>query len=238
MGKQKDQKFVGRIGNVIYYQRNGGFYTRSVPSRMPQTKATKKASSNFGVASQVSRVLRNLLEAAIPFPKDKKMQNRYRGAVMKWLQQKAILQLEPAINLPYIQDFQFNEASSLQELWKVSLSVNQPGGDVLELLIPAFIPKEKISAPAWTNRVECTVVAASCSLQNIVTNAKDTHSFSIRYNEEPIAAQNIRFTVDMRAGSLVVVAVSLTYFVSKNRGQVPTDKIAFMPSGIVAAMYV
>ena len=94
MGKQKDQKFVGRIGNVIYYQRNGEFYTRSTPSTMQQTKATKKASSNFGLASQVSRVLRNLLEPAIPFSKDKRMQNRFRGALMKSLQQRATQQME------------------------------------------------------------------------------------------------------------------------------------------------
>jgi hypothetical protein len=35
-----------------------------------------------------------------------------------------------------------------------------------------------------------------------------------------------------------VKAVSLTYFIYKKRKQVPTDNIAFMPSGIVAAMYV
>jgi hypothetical protein len=38
--------------------------------------------------------------------------------------------------------------------------------------------------------------------------------------------------------SLVVVAVSLTYFVSKKSKQVATDNSAFMPSGIVAGMYV
>jgi hypothetical protein len=35
-----------------------------------------------------------------------------------------------------------------------------------------------------------------------------------------------------------VIAVSLTYFVSKKGKQVPTGQTAFMPSGIVAAMYV
>jgi len=42
----------------------------------------------------------------------------------------------------------------------------------------------------------------------------------------------------MPAGSLIIVAVFLTYFVSKKSKQVATDNIAFMPSGIVAAMYV
>jgi hypothetical protein len=51
-------------------------------------------------------------------------------------------------------------------------------------------------------------------------------------------AQNIQLPVAMPAGSLVVVAVSLTYFVSKKGKQVPTENSAFMPSGVVAAIYV
>jgi len=42
----------------------------------------------------------------------------------------------------------------------------------------------------------------------------------------------------MPAGSLIIGAVFLTYFVSKKSKQVATDNIAFMPSGIVATMYV
>jgi len=53
-----------------------------------------------------------------------------------------------------------------------------------------------------------------------------------------VPAQNILLPIAMPLGSLVVVAVSLTYFVSKKGKHVPTDQVAFMPSGIVAAMYV
>ena len=53
-----------------------------------------------------------------------------------------------------------------------------------------------------------------------------------------VPAQNILLPIAMPLSSLVVVAVSLTYFVSKKGKHVPTDQVAFMPSGIVAAMYV
>ena len=238
MGKQNDQTYVGRIGNTIYYELNGGFYTRAVPAKVRQTKATKICSKNFAVAAGANRVLRSLLQPAIPFPKDKKMQNRFGGAIMKWLQLKTPEQLEPATNLPYLQDFQFNEATSIRERWKVPLTVNKQMGDVLQLHIPAFIPKEKIAAPAWTNGIECTIAAASCNLKNSLTNGNSVQAFTIPYNDTLVPAQNIQLPVRMPAGSLVVVAVSLTYFVSKKRRQVATDNIAFMPSGIVAAMYV
>jgi hypothetical protein len=116
--------------------------------------------------------------------------------------------------------------------------VNKQAGDVLQLHIPAFIPKEKIAAPARTNRVECTIAAASCNLKNSVGNGNSIYAFTIPYNNTPLPAQNIELPVPMPAGSVVVVAVSLTYFVSKKSKQVATDNIAFMPSAIVAAMYV
>lgn len=238
MGKQSDLKYVGRDGNVIYYQLNGGYYTRMAPGTIKQTAATKIRSSNFAIAAGANRVLRSLLLPVIPFPKDKKMQNRFGGAIMKWLQLQTPGQLERAPSLPFLRDFQFNEATSIHERWKVLLTVNKQAADVLQLHLPAFIPKEKIAAPAWTNRVECTIGAASCDLKNGVGKGNSIQAFTIPYDDWLVPEQNIQLPVPMPAGSLVVVAVSLTYFVSKKRNLVPTENIAFMPSGMVAAMYV
>lgn len=238
MGKQKDMKYVGRSGNVIYYELNGGYYIRKAPGKIKQTAATKIRSSNFAIAARANRVLRSLLQPVIPNPKDKKMQNRFGGAIMRWLQLQTPDQLEQADNLPYLGHFQFNDATSIPERWKVPLTVNKQIGDVLQLHIPAFIPKEKISAPAWTNRIEGTIVAASCNLKNSLSNGNSVQAFSIPYNNTWVPVQNIQLPVPMPVGSLVIVAVSLTYIVSKKRRQVPTDNIAFRPSGIVGAMYV
>ena len=238
MGKQKDLKYVDRQGNLIYYELNGGYYIRTAPGKIKQSAATKIRSSNFAVAAGANRLLRQLLQPAIPFPKDKKMQNRFGGAIMKWMKQQNPEQLQAGKKLPFIHDFQFNEATSLQERWKVELTVNQQKPNILKLHIPAFIPKEKIAAPAWTKRVECTVAAASCILKEKTANGSSIHAFSIPYDNLEIPAQDIQLLVPMPTGSLVVMAVSLTYYVSKKGKQVPTEQVAFMPSGVVEAMYV
>lgn len=237
MGKQKDQHFIGRIGNLIYYELNGGYYVRAAPSKVRQTKATQIRSGNFSVAARSGKVLRSLLQPAIPFPKNKTMQNLFGGAIMKWLQLQTPDQLEPAIKLPYLQDFQFNEATSLHDRWKVPLTVTKEAG-VLQLPIPAFIPTEKMAAPAWTKTVECTVAAASCSLKGGIPDGNSLHAFTILYNDTEMAAQIIPLPIAMPRGSLVVVAVSLTYFVTKKGKPTATGNVAFMPSGVVAAMYV
>ena len=238
MAKQRAQYRVGREGNVIFYKLNGDYYLRTVPARVRQTKATKLRSSNFSIAVGAASVLRKLLEPAIPFPKDKKMQNSFGGAIMKWLKQETQKQLKPGVDLPYIQGFQFNEKTELRSRWKVTLAVTKIADNLIQLHIPAFIPADKIQAPAWTHTVECTIAAAACTLQNTITNGNTTNAFSIPYNSTEIPAQTIDLPLSMPPGSLVVVVVSLTCIVSKKNKLVPTDNIAFMPAGIIAAMYV
>jgi hypothetical protein len=238
MAKQKGMYYVGRKGNVLYYELNGGYYQRSAPVSVKQTAATKVRISNFAIAVGASRVLRNQLLPILPFPKDKKMQNSFGGAIMKWLKLEPLQQLQPADNLSFIQGFRFNSKSNMAERWKVKLTVTKVGEGLLQFHIPAFIPSEKITEPAWTRTIECTIAAASCNLKNKLANGNCVHAFAIPYNNVVLPQQTINLPVAMPGGSLVVTTVSLTYIVSKKGSQVPTDNIAFMPSDIIAAMYV
>ncbi len=234
MAKQSAQYYTGRMGNTIFYQLNGGYYIRSVPAMVKQAAATKIRSANFSIAVSAGRVLRSLLQPALPFPKDKKMQNSFAGAIMKWLKLQSLQDLQPATNLPYIQNFQFNEKTNLNERWKVALAVTKVSDSLLQLHIPAFIPTDKIAAPARTTSVNCVVVAASCTLQNAVSNGSSEYAFTIPYTNEEIPGQIINLPLDMPQGSLIIVAVSLTCNVAKANYY----NSAFMPSGIIAAMYV
>ena len=237
MGKQHAQYRVGREGNVIYYELNGGYYARSVPAKVKQTKATKIRSSNFAVAVRTSRLLRCLLKDALPFPKDKLMQNRLNGAIMNWLKLQTPAHLQPAANLPFIHDFQFNPSTSVKERLQVPVIVSKIGSNTLQVYMPAFDTRQQLKAPAWTNKVTVTIAAASCLLTSSVTNGNDVNTFTIPYCEAYTPEHTIDLSLPMPPGSLVVVAVSLAFFISKKGKEIPTDKTAFMPAGIVTALY-
>jgi hypothetical protein len=238
MAKQKNMHYAGRVGNIVYYELNGGYYLRTVPARVRQTAATKRRSSNFSFAVGASRVLRALLLPALPFPKDKKMQNRFGGAIMKWLKLQTIKQLASDHDLPFIQNFQFNDKTDLRGRWKIPMQVTKAGEGLLQLSLPAFVPVEKMAAPTGTLSVTCNLAAASCTLKNSVPNGNAIHSFSIPYTSEEMRARIIDLPVPMPAGSLVVVALSLTCLVAGKTKTAPSANIAFRPSGIVGSMYV
>src|SRR5665213_3254549 len=66
MGKQTNIKLRGTVENIIYYQWKGIHCIRTVPARVRQTKATKKAATDFGMAVKSSAVARSMFSKLMP----------------------------------------------------------------------------------------------------------------------------------------------------------------------------
>lgn len=220
MATQLNQRFIGRIGNLIYYEWNGGYYIRTVPERVNQHPASKPASSNLAIASNLGKRLRMLLQPVLPAKKTRDLQNRLAGGIMRWLNQQQGQPVSPGGELTCLQHFLFNEATSISARWKIKLPVNR-SGNILQLHLPAFVPKDCISAPAHTTLVECSISAAACLLQKDGAMSAYTYKMDIPYNAVGIAAQTIDLPVDIAVGSWVVVAVALTYITEKKGALYP-----------------
>ena len=118
MAFQTANYITGTIDNVVFYKLGDAYVARSLPNEVKQSAATKQRSKNFGIAASAGRTLRQSLAPSLPFPKDKNMQSRFSGAIARWLQQSNVDALSPANDLPYINGFDFNEATSIAERWK------------------------------------------------------------------------------------------------------------------------
>ena len=236
MAKQANMYYRGRVGKLIYYELNGSFYIRSLPEKVNQTAATKSRSSNLAVASKAGSILRGLLAPAISPFNDKHMQNMFAGAIMKWLKQNNVEQLQPTANLPYLQYFQFNNRCSLTEHCKIPITVTKVNDIQIEIGLPAFTPVKSITAPAHTISVECIVTAASCALKTRKANGSDTTQFTIPYTTDLVPSTLLSLTLPMNGGDLVLVTMALKYTIGDGYGK--SNNLLFMPCGIVSAMYV
>lgn len=224
----------GSINNVVFYKLGHHYVARSKPATVQQTDATKIRSRNFGIASSAGRVLRSLLQAVLPFPKDKTMQRAFTGAIANWLKQSDAAALQPATNLPYIEGFSLNTATSLQETLRVPLQVIQNGGNGLQLLWPAFVPQQKMIAPAGTERISIRMVCAGVCLTNCNRYQQQTATLELPYNNVLLPAQVIDMPVEIAGGQLIVTALSLQYQLAN--GSVCT-KENWMPAGVIDARY-
>jgi hypothetical protein len=224
----------GTIDNVVFYKLGDTYIARSLPNEVKQSAATKQRSKNFGIAASAGRVLRQSLTPSLPFPKDKNMQSRFSGAIARWLQQQNVGALSPANDLPYVNGFDFNEATSISERWKTNIIVLRPSDALMTIQMPAFIPTEAIAAPAYTEWVACCFSVAACQLANAALPSGYSVSINIPYNNELRDAQVLPMPVTTGAGALAVVAAFMIYHLANGQ----TDqRNEFMPSSVIDARY-
>jgi len=234
MALQTANYLSGRIENIIFYKSRGKYFARSMPVNVKQTMATKTRSSNFGIASAAGSTLRGLLMPVLPFPKDRNMQNRFSGAIAKWLARSNVNDLQPEYNLPYVQDFNFNAQTSIAERWKIAIAVTQTADGGIAVHIPAFVPANDIIAPAHTTVVLCTVVAAWCRLKDGTAAGNFALTMEMPYNQDVINEQTLSFPVVTSNGHLVITAASFRYVLA---GGKPNENISFIPSSVIDVRY-
>jgi hypothetical protein len=130
MGKQTSViKFTGRIGNLIGYRRNGVHYVRSMPDKVRQSSATRRAARNFGIASRKGKLIRRAL---LP-----QLNMRYDGTLVNRLN-KALIQAGYT-NPDALQGFRFNSHTGLEKIF-AQAPVFLPEEGVLKLPAQELLP--------------------------------------------------------------------------------------------------
>lgn len=234
MAVQTASFLKGKINNVIFYRIGNTHAARSAPLTVRQTEATKVRSRNFGLASSAGRTLRSLLLPVLPFPKDKKMQSRFSGAIAQWLALNKAADLPPQQAIPFVTGFSLNEATSFAERCKLLLTVTQTAGNEIQIQLPAFIPTAAITAPAHTVMVELIFTVAACGLMDAEARGTAAHRLAIPYNHTEVAAQTLLFPVSTAAGSLLLTAAALRYTLANAETD---NRAAFLPASVVEARY-
>ena len=96
---------------------------------------------------------------------------------------------------------------------------------------------KNILAPAGTVSVKCHIATAGYGLKNGSMTGGFSTSLNFNYNDEPVPEQILSLPTPTLSGSLIVTGVSLEYYLKKNGHLQKSMNKAFMPGGIVKAMY-
>ncbi|CAN5326711.1 hypothetical protein BH11BAC5_BH11BAC5_12510 [soil metagenome] len=224
----------GKMGPVVFYKRGGTYIARSVPDKVNQSVATKKWSRNFGIAAVAGKILRQQLGTGIPYPKDKRMQSRFAGAISKWLGTGEVAGLAPQTGLPYISGFSFNDATSIATAWKEAITVTKENEGLVQLHIPSFLPTAAIVAPANTTDVELSIVAASCDLLHSNIQGSSHKTIQVPYVNNPVAAQIIPMALPATNGCLLVLVAAINFIAANGEKNTRVD---YIPCNVIDARY-
>ncbi|WP_341838350.1 hypothetical protein WJU16_10955 [Chitinophaga pollutisoli] len=74
--------FIGRLGNVIAYTRNGRHYLRTCPKRVRQTAGSRRAAQWFGAASRKGALIRSAVTPDLDNDCDGSLVNRLNSAIV------------------------------------------------------------------------------------------------------------------------------------------------------------
>jgi len=234
MARQSNVYFVGRMGNVVGSTWKGIAYFRYQPDHINQSEASKQSGANLGKASRIGAAFRRVFAPVLPQPKSRETENRFTGAIKKWLQTEPFEQSLPSTILPYIENFDFNLSSVLQGAFRVPFKLNTNAEEQLMLQMPAVVPKEKISAPAYTKTVNVHIITATYKMISFSMVGSFQTILSITYNNETIPAQSFTTPYSLPQQSITMVLVALQYVAGRKGEEKIVEKIGWLPCGIVS----
>jgi hypothetical protein len=233
MARQDGLYFKGRMGNVVGATWKGIPYLRYMPDKINQTGATRQSGANMGRASRMGAAFRKSFEPLLPQPKDRTAQNRFTGALKKWLQTKPFEQALPATALPHISGFEFNEASPAKARFRMHVTVEVNAQQQLLLKIGSFVPEQNIVAPAYTQTVNIKIAAASCHVDACTIAASYFEELSFPYNNDAIPSQTMSLPLQAEEKCVSLVLLALRYHTSKG----VVEDLRWWPCGIVAGCF-
>ena len=237
MGKQTNIRLKGTAANLIYYKWRDIDCIRTKPDQVKQATASKAAGHRFGKANTTESALRTALEHLLPNAKDKDMQRRFAKPIYRWLLTDPLHSSMPVNQLPFITGFEFNEKSLLEERLRLPLTVNRTAGGKLLLQVPAYIPTQTITAPAYTVTMLYRVTVLICRMDKPAITQQWSTAIAIPYTSQEQPAQEILLNVAPAAGCLTVVAAALEYRTSKAGKSRKATAMRWLPAAVLTAMY-
>ena len=232
MARQQKVFVSGKIGSVIFYERNGVQCARSAPAHVKQTKATRQSAKIFGRAKQIGRSLRVDLSPVLAGFKARTIMHRLDNAIRQWLKETNA----PGEDLPFINGLELNERAALKERIKVSLSVDFSEKGKVMLKIPGINLAKDVQAPSNTRSLQLSIGLASCLLPANTSAGSFSTSLDIPFKTgSMIPEQKIILPFDVKKGSITLVVATLLYSIEKKGKSGFLMDERWMPAAVVGS---
>jgi hypothetical protein len=218
--------------NMIFYERPRKTCKKRPPISLEKFHANNTNTGDPIFCNKLSKSIRQSLAPHVSMLHQKSVQQQFTDCLQKWISGKNPASLNAANNLPYINGFDFNEDSSINERWKVRFKVEPVAENLLQLHIPAFVPWDTIAAPAQTTQIVCSITAASCNILQPVEQGCSHYSFIIPYDNHPLPARVIPLSIPSADGYLCITTMSLQYELKNGKTY---SRRAYMPCSVIDA---
>ena len=235
----------GRLGNQVYYYRKDKknrkqYLVRRAPETVQQTTATKRAATDFGIASKSSRLIRTALHEYTQHCYDNTLHYRLNTIMGTILRadgsHPAGSRTWSADNMQSLRNFQFNRSANIHHLLKATPVIEKGDMDDQYDLCISFPGTFSNSSNALRNTTHLSIkaIALSVNFTKDTTRQVTSESIIIKRNETP-ASITLKLNKNSRNITFVLLEVQSFYEMngrldpSQNKTACALDVIAVIP---------
>jgi hypothetical protein len=229
----------GRVGPVVYRTVGNTSIAQIKAAKVSQTFATKESAVEFGLASNTARAIRKAL-FPLTYTVDGRMINRLNTAVLNCIKaaegmKKGERDLHDG-DLRYLEGFQFNKNSPLDQVLKVRPVAELDANNRVMVHIPAFQQKGGLQRPAHS-------YGCILRLMLVAVNFREDYYEYCGYTDIDLgigtnfAGHDWQPEAVVPEGSILMLTASLHYLGASGMVEQPVsmNTKAFSPAEIVAA---
>jgi len=227
------KQLSGKIGNVIFYDRNGKWCIRSRATRVRQTKATKAAAVLFGKAAKMGKTLRSGLNDILPDSRERKMMYRMNKSLLLWLQSSRPKSFE--LNLPFIDHFQFNQDSDLKEKIKLPIVIDWKKRGKVIVHFPETDILKVVTSPKDTVAIYVEIAITGCKVSDGSSTGR--YFTSIEISEQSPAPSKVELPFQLKNEFLTIVVAAVKFERSKNGYSAIAPEKRWLPLAVIGSCY-
>ena len=232
----------GKLGNQVYYYRKDKknrkqYLIRRAPETVKQTTVTKRAATDFGIASKSSRLIRNALHEYTQHCHDNTLHYRLNTMMGKILRadgsHPAGSRTWSANNMQSLTNFQFNRSASIHHLLKVPPVIEKNDRGDLCISLPGTFSNSS-NALKNTTHLSIKAIGLSVNFTKHTTRQVVSEAFIIK-RRETHASITLKLNKNNRNITLILLEVQSFYEMnghlhpSQNKTAHALDVIAVIP---------
>jgi hypothetical protein len=207
-------KFVGRLDNVIGYRRNGKYFFRSMPDKIRQTSATRRASRYFGIASRKGKLIRTAFRPHLDMRYDTTLVNRlnklFIGAGRN--------------DFPNLKGFHFNRHTGLDKMFLIPPVFTTNG--------TLHIPAQEMLPQGVNTHLEVRLIAVRIDLPSLRVLSSEASTAIINLDEnEPF--NGLALSVPTEGEGILMVALQCRACVATNGVLYPSYDRRYMAADVI-----
>jgi hypothetical protein len=215
-------KFVGTIGGVTGYLRDGKHFIKSAEANNPTSEQKKRKNNpEFGEVSKTGRLIREVADILLCQVRDGSHVNRLTKALHPLIQLDTIHPCKERKilkeHLHLIKGFEFNQKAQLKDLitCPYEYSLDEETG-IMNVFFPPFIPAQNICAPRGAThfRFEALGCAINLEIQENEFSISSSNDWLVTTTEA--IAIELRVSLPLKIEGTKILMLAVLFFEEKS----------------------